>query len=175
MGLKRLLSIGMTLVALDGCSTMDTTQISEFYRQNPGVAGVGPTKVAPSYLLCAPGRVTTTARPYIDGGYRLLGQSDFQNFTAEPMRSQALAYAQQLGANLVVYSVQPLGQEIHPVTKTILESEGHNLTTTTVQQTATPSPYGVNTDPTKTTTITTYIPPKYRTEIATLDPIFSGW
>jgi hypothetical protein len=42
----------------------------------------------------------------------------------------------KLGANLVVYSVQPLGREIHPVTKTIKKSEGHNLTTTTVQQTA---------------------------------------
>jgi hypothetical protein len=51
------------------------------------------------------------------------------------MRSRALAYAQN-SANLVVYSVQPLGQEIHPVTKTIKKSEGHNLTTTTVQQTA---------------------------------------
>jgi hypothetical protein len=42
----------------------------------------------------------------------------------------------KLGANLVVCSVQPLGQEIHLATKTIKKSEGHNLTTATVQQTA---------------------------------------
>jgi hypothetical protein len=146
-------------------------------------AGFGPTKVAASYLLCAPGTVQATEQTYVSNGYRVLGGSDFQNLTAEPMRAQALAYAQQIGATLVLYSVQPLGQEIHPVTKTVLESEGHNVTSTTVQQTATPSPYSVNTDvtspnflkpvdnsgsgdnSTKTITTTTYVPPKYRTEV----------
>jgi hypothetical protein len=179
----RLFTIGVTLLALGACSTENTSEIGTFYRQNPGVAGVGSTKAVAAYLLCAPGTVPATAQSYVSNGYRLLGESDFQNLTAEPMRAQALAYAQQIGATLVLYSLQPLGQEIHPVTKTVLESEGHNVTTTTVQQTSTPSPYSVNTDvtspdflkpadnsgssdnTTKTTTTTTYVPPKYRTQV----------
>jgi hypothetical protein len=183
MQMKQILTIGLALVALAACSTENTSQVSSFYRQNPAAAGIGPTKVTASYLLCAPGTVRATEQTYVRNGYRLLGESDFENLTAQPMRAQALAYAQEIGATLVLYSVQPIGQEIHPVTKTILESEGHNVTSTTVEQTATPSPYSVNTDVTspdflkpvdntdsgdnsaKTTTTTTYIPPKYRTEV----------
>jgi len=181
--MKRLFALGVTLVALAACSTENTGEIGTFYRQNPTVVGTGPTKATASYLLCAPGTIQANAQTYVSNGYRLLGESDFQNLTVEPMRAQALAFAQRIGATLVLYSVQPLGQEVHPVTKSVLESEGHNVTTTTVQQTSTPSPYSVNTDvispdflkpvnqsdsgdnATTTTTTTTYVPPKYRTEI----------
>jgi hypothetical protein len=132
--MKRLLALGVTLAALAACSTENTGEIGTFYRQNPVVLGTGPTKVTASYLLYAPGTIQANAQTYVSNGYRLLGESDFQNLTVEPMRLQALAYARQIGATLVLYSVQPLAQEVHPVTKSILESEGHNVTTTTVQQ-----------------------------------------
>ena len=137
---------GVAILALGACSSGDGGEISTFYRQNPRGAVAGPRKGAIMYLLCAPGALEETAQNYTTNGYRVLGQSDFQNLTPEPLREKALAYARQFGATLVLYSVEPLGQEVHPVTKTVLESESHNVTITTLQQTSTPSPYSVNTD-----------------------------
>ena len=182
MKIKRLFTVGITFAALAACST-PTDEVGTFFRRNPAAVGGGPAKATASYLLCAPGTVQTTAQTYVSNGYRLLGESDFANLNAEPMRAQALAQAQQIGASLVLYSVQPLGLEVHPVTKTVMESQGGYVTSTTVQQSPTPSPYSVNTDvtspdflkpvnsptpgdnPNKTTTTTTYVPPKYREQV----------
>ncbi|HEY0790556.1 MAG TPA: hypothetical protein VGD78_05775 [Chthoniobacterales bacterium] len=184
MKIKRLFAVGITVAALAACST-PTDEVGTFYRRNPAAVGGGATKATASYILCAPGMVPTTAQAYVRNGYRFLGGSDFANLTAEPMRAQALAQAQQIGANLILYSVQPLGLEVHPVTKTVMESQGRYVTSTTVQQNQnpTPSPYGVNTDvtspdflkpvdspapgnsPNQTATTTTYVPPKYREQV----------
>ena len=180
--MKQLLTISLSAFTLMSCSTPNS-DVGTFYRPNSAVPGGTKTTTTASFILTAPGTVQSTAQTYVNSGYRLLGESDFQNLTVAPLRGEALSHAQKIGATLVIYSVEPIGQEIHPVTKTVLESEGHNVTTTTIQQTSTPSPYSVNTDvtspdflkpidnsgsgdnSTKTTTTTTYVPPKYRTEI----------
>jgi hypothetical protein len=51
MEMSRRFMLGAALFALAACSTEDTGQISAFYRQNPGVTGVGQTKVVAAYLL----------------------------------------------------------------------------------------------------------------------------
>ena len=42
------------------------------------------------------------------------------------MRTQALAHAKQIGANLVVYAVAPIGPEIHPVNRLVMDSAGEH-------------------------------------------------
>lgn len=81
--MKRVFTITGTILALAACST-PSSEISTFYRQNPAVAGIGPTKANAAFLLCAPGTVQATAQTYLSSGYRLLGESDFQNLTVEP-------------------------------------------------------------------------------------------
>jgi hypothetical protein len=76
-----------------------------------------------SFILTAPGTVQSTSQIYLNNGYRLLGES------VAPLRNEALTYAQQIGATLVIYSVEPVGQEIHPVTKTVMDQPGRYITT----------------------------------------------
>jgi hypothetical protein len=104
--------------------------VSTFYRPNIAVPAGPKTTTPASFILTAAGTVQSTAQTYETNGYRLLGESDFQNLTAAPLRNEALAYAQQVGATLVIYAVEPIGQ-VQPVTKTVLDQSGHYITTNT--------------------------------------------
>jgi len=192
--MKRLLTITLSAFALISCST-PSTDVSTFYRANIAVpAGTKNTTTA-SFILTAPGTVQSTAQTYANSGYRLLGESDFQNLTVAPLRNEALAYAQQIGATLVIYSVEPIGQEIQPVTKTVMDQPGHYITTNSTTKVEGNSnsggssndlPEGMNSEmrqferengidsstnssggeaTTKTTTTTTFIPAKYHSEV----------
>ena len=68
----------------------------------------------------------STTQSYMRGGYRLLWVSEFSNLIGQPMRTQALAYAKQIGANLVVYTVAPIGPEVHPVNRLVMDSPGEH-------------------------------------------------
>jgi hypothetical protein len=181
--MKRLLTINLSVLALVACSTPGS-DVTTFYRPNIGVPAGTKTTTAAAFILTAPGTVQSTAQTYLNSGYRLLGQSDFANLTTAPLRAEALAYAQQIGANLVIYSVQPIGQVVQPVTKTVLDQPAQSITTnsTTKVEGASPLPAGVNSEmrefenanginssggdtTTKTTTTTTYLPAKYHSEV----------
>jgi hypothetical protein len=90
----------------------------------PAVAAGPKTKITASFILADKGTVLPTLQSYKDDGYRLLGVSDFTNLIGQPMRNQALAYAKQIGADLVVYAVAPIGPEIHPVNHLVMDSPG---------------------------------------------------
>jgi hypothetical protein len=120
--MKELLAIGLTALTLAGCST--NNDVSTFYRQNPSVAAGPTTKVTAAFILADQGTLRSTLQSYKDDGYRLIGVSDFTNLIGQPMRTQALAYAKQIGADLVVYVVAPVGPEVHPVNQLVMDSPG---------------------------------------------------
>jgi hypothetical protein len=192
--MNRILAVSLSAFTLMSCSTPNS-DVSTFYRPNIAVA-VGPKTTTPaSFILTAPGTVPSTAQAYETNGYHLLGESDFQNLTTAPLRNEALAYAQQIGATLVIYSVEPIGQVVQPVTKTFLDQPGHYITTNTttkVKGNSNPGsgssdlPEGMNSEmkqferengissgsdssagdtTTKTTTGTTFVPAKYHSEV----------
>lgn len=192
--MKRFLAVSLSAFMLSSCSTPNS-EVSTFYRPNLATPAGAKTTVAASFVLTSPGTVQSTAQTYVHGGYRLLGESDFQNTNVAPLRNEALGYAQQIGANLVIYSIEPIGQEIHPVTKTVMDQPGRYITsntTTKVEGNSNNSggssdlPDGMNSQmrqferenginsnsnsssgdtTTKTTTTTTFIPAKYHSEV----------
>ena len=187
--MKRLLTITFSAFTFVACSTPNT-EVSTFYRPNIAVPAGAKTTTTASFILTSPGTVQSTAQTYVSNGYRLLGESDFANLTVAPMRAEALAYAQQIGANLVIYSVQPIGQEVQPVTKTVMDQPARAIVTNSTTKVegsndgsgATDLPAGVNSEmrefekanginssggdtTTKTTTTTTYVPAKYHSEV----------
>jgi hypothetical protein len=192
--MKRLLTVSLCASTLISCSTPNS-DVSTYYRPNITVPA-GPKTTSPaSFILTAPGTVQSTAQTYETNGYRLLGDSDFQNLTAAPLRNDALAYARQIGATLVIYSVEPIGQVVQPVTKTVLDQPGHYITTNTTTKVegnantesgTSDLPEGMNSEmrqferengigsasdssggdtTTKTTTSTTFVPAKYHSEV----------
>lgn len=192
--MQRLLTITLFAFTLMSCST-PTSEVSTFYRPNIAVPVSPKTTTPVSFILTAPGTVQSAAQTYESNGYRLFGESDFQNLTAAPLRNEALAYAQQIGATLVIYSVEPIGQVVQPVTKTVLDQSGHYITTNTTTKVEGNSntgsgssdlPEGMNSEmrqferengigsgsdssggatTTKTTTSTTFVPAKYHSEV----------
>jgi len=126
--MKRILTITLCTFLFLSCSTPNT-DVSTFFRPNIAVPAGQKTTTGASFILTAPGTVQSTSQIYLNNGYRLLGESDFQNLTVAPLRNEALTYAQQIGATLVIYSVEPIGQEIHPVTKTVMDQPGRYITT----------------------------------------------
>jgi hypothetical protein len=192
--MKRLFTISLCACTLMACST-PSSDVSTFYRPNISVPAGSKTTTPASFILTAPGTVQSTAQTYMSNGYRLLGESDFQNLTVAPLRNEALAYAQQIGAALVIYSVEPIGQVIQPVTKTVLDQPGRYITTNTTTKVegnsnsgggASDLPEGMNSEmrqferengigsgsdssdggtTTKTTTSTTFVPAKYHSEV----------
>jgi hypothetical protein len=167
--MKRLLAISLTALTLAACST--NNDVSTFYRQNPAVAAGPTTKVTAAFILADQGTVRSTTQSYMGSGYRLIGVSDFTDLIGQPMRTQALAYAKQIGANLVVYAVAPIGPEIHPVNRLVIDSPGGYITTDT-----TANVYGNfnlngdvngfgNYDGRGTATSTTYVPPQFHTQV----------
>jgi hypothetical protein len=192
--MKRHLTVSLFAFTLISCSTPNS-DVSTFYRPNIAVAAGPKTTTPASFVLTAPGTVQSTAQTYETNGYRLLGESDFQNLTTAPLRSEALAYAQQIGATLVIYSVEPIGQVVQPVTKTVLDQPGRYITTNTTTKVEGNSnsgsgssdlPDGMNSEmrqferengigtgsdssgggtTTKTTTSTTFVPAKYHSEV----------
>ncbi len=189
--MNRLLTISLSAFTLAACSTPNN-DISTFYRPNIAVPAGTKTTIAASFILTSPGTVRSTAQSYVNSGYRLLGESDFANLTAAPLRAEALSYAQQIGANLVIYSVEPIGQEVHPITKTVMDQPSRYITTNSTTKVqgnsndggggSTDLPAGMNSEmrefekanginssggdtTTKTTTTTTFIPAKYHSEV----------
>jgi len=192
--MKRLLAVSLCAFTLMSCST-PSSDVSTFYRPNIAVPAGPKTTTVASFILTAPGTVQLTAQTYQANGYRLLGESDFQNLTAAPLRNEALTYAQQIGATLVIYAVEPIGQIVQPVTKTVLDQPGHYITTDTTTKVegnsnsgSGPSdpPEGMNSEmrqferengigsasdssgggtTTQTTTSTTFVPAKYHSEV----------
>lgn len=176
---------------LTACSTPNT-DVSTFYRPNIAVPAGPKTATVASFILTSPGTVQSTAQAYVNSGYRVLGESDFANLATAPLRAEALSYAQQIGANLVIYSVEPIGQEIQPVTKTVMDQPGRYITTNATTKTegnsadigsdSSDSPLGMNSEmrefekanginssggtaTTRTTTTTTFIPAKYHSVV----------
>ena len=167
--MKRLLAFSLTALALAACST--NNDVSTFYRQNPAVAAGPKAKVIPAFIPADQGSVRSTTQSYMDSGFRLLGVSDFTNLIGQPMRSQALGYAKQIGADLVVYVVAPIGPEVHPVNRLVMDSPGGYVTSNT-----TANVYGNfnlngdvngfgNYDGSGTATTTTYVPPQFHTQV----------
>jgi hypothetical protein len=181
--MKRPPTISLSALVVMACSTPNS-DVTTFYRPNIGVPAGPKTTTAAAFILTAPGTVQSTAQTYLHSGYRLLGQSDFANLTTAPLRAEALAYAQQIGANLVIYSVEPIGQVVQPVTKTVMDQSARSITTnsTTKVEGGSDLPEGVNSEmrefenanginssnggtTTKTTTTTTFVPAKYHSEV----------
>lgn len=108
--------------------------------------------------------VRSTTQSYMNSGYRLIGVSNFTKLIGQPMRAQALAYAKQIGANLVVYAMAPIGQEVHPVNRLVMNSPGAT------------SPLILPQTPTEistfTATSTTYVPAQFHTQV--VPETFSG-
>lgn len=46
------------------------------------------------------------------------------------MRTQALAYGKRIGADVIVYAMAPLGPEVYPVNRLVMDSPGGYITTT---------------------------------------------
>lgn len=167
--MKRLLSIGLTALTLAACSS--NNDVSTFYRQNPAIAAGPTTKVTAAFILADQSTVRSTTQSYMANGYRLVGVSDFTNLIGQPMRAQALAYAKQIGANLVVYAVAPIGPEVHPVNRLVMDSPGGYITTDTTANTngnfnlyGDVNGYGTYTG-TGTATTSTYVPPQFHTQV----------
>jgi hypothetical protein len=167
--MKRLFAIALTALTLAACST--NNDVSTFYRQNPSFAAGPKKKTTAAFILAEPTTVRGTTQSYMQNGYRLLGVSEFSNLMGQPMRPQALAYAKQLGADLVVYAIAPIRPEIHPVNQLVMDSPGGYVTTNT-----TANIYGNfnlngdlngfgNYDGTGTATTTTYVPPQFHTQV----------
>ncbi len=73
----------------------------------------------------------STDNSFGSSGYRVFGESNFANPKPAPMREKAIAHSRRIGVSLVLYSVQSLGQEVHPVTKTVMDQSAQTLTTVT--------------------------------------------
>jgi hypothetical protein len=167
--MKRLLAFSLTALALAVCST--NNDVSTFYRQNPAVAANPKTKITASFILADQGTVLPTLQSFKDDGYRLLGVSDFTNLIGQPMRNQALAYAKQIGADLVVYAVAPIGSEVHPVNHVVMDSPGGYITTNTTANVN--GSFNLNGevngfgsyDGSGNATSTTYVPPQFHTQV----------
>ena len=167
--MKRLLAIAFLATALAACSS--TNDVSTFYRQNPSVVPAPATKVAAAFILAEAAAIKQTTQSYMRSGYRLLGVSEFTDLIGQPMRSQALTYAKQIGANLVIYAVAPIGSEVHPVNRVVMDSPGGYITSNTNANVygnfnlyGDVNGYG-NYDGYGTATTSTYVPPQFHTEI----------
>jgi hypothetical protein len=97
------------------------------------------------------------AQSYFRLGYRPLGYSDFTNLRGQPMRSEAIAYGKQLGADVILYSLWALGPETHAV----MDSSGGVATSNTYGS----FNYGQNGYGTVNGTTTTYLPPTFHQEV----------
>jgi hypothetical protein len=167
--MKRLFAIALTALTLAACST--NNDVSTFYRQNPAAAAGRRTKTSAAFVLAEPATVRSTTQSYMGNGYRLLGVSEFSNLLGQPMRTQALAYAKQIGADLVVYAVAPIGPELHPVNHLVMDSPGGYVTTNTITNVSgnfdlngDVNGFG-NYDGSGTATTTTYVPPQFHTQV----------
>jgi hypothetical protein len=86
--------------------------LPSFYKINQAALNYAATyKTAdPLYLLVDWNDISSTQSTYIAKGYFLLGTCGFSD-GGIPLRDDAIQYAKQLGADLVIYAAQPTSQE----------------------------------------------------------------
>jgi hypothetical protein len=124
-------------------------------------------KPNPAFALVdmSPGPATT--KNYFRSGYRPLGYSDFSNLRCDQMRSEAIAYGKQIGADLTLCWVISLGVETHAVNRTVMDSSGGVITTNATANTyanfnVVGNVKGFGTyNGTGNATTTTYVPPTF--------------
>jgi hypothetical protein len=82
--------------------------LSKFYRANPAAHGYSRrNKVThPLYVSVLWKDAESTKASYLAKGYLFLGRCDFSDGSI-PLRKNAVEYARQLGADVVIYATQP--------------------------------------------------------------------